>query len=118
MRGRYAKTKETDPFYSSGAWKAWRAEALKRDGYCCVWCRQAGRYARDRAGRLIPVPATMVHHKIPIEKDRSLALEFDNLVSLCDKCHDEAHPEKHAKAGQKVKDPIPEIAKGIRVERL
>jgi len=111
------KKKETNPFYSSRAWRRLRAEALRRDEHKCVWCRQAGRYAVDRAGRRVSVVATVVHHKIPIEERMDLALCFDNLVSLCDSCHDAAHPEKHA-AMHKRRETIPAAARGIRIERL
>lgn len=113
-----AKRKETDPFYSTAAWKRLRAVVLERDRWQCVWCRRERRYIRDGAGRLIVPPATIVHHIVPLQTDRTLALEDSNLVSLCDYCHDKAHPEKHARAGQGERNPIPEIARSIRVERL
>lgn len=73
----------------------------------------------DRNGRRVNVRATMVHHIEPLEKRPDLALDLDNLVSLCDDCHDKAHPEKHEKAQRgKMRDTVPEIAKGIRIERL
>lgn len=108
------RPKETDPFYSTGVWKRARRDALDRDMGLCVWCRQAGRYAHDRKGRRVPVLATMVHHIKPLKEYPELALDLSNLVSLCDRCHDEAHPEKHMKNA----DAMPEIARGIRVEKL
>lgn len=106
--------KTTDPFYSTWAWRAAREDALDRDGGCCVRCRAAGRYACDRHGRRIPVRATLVHHREPLRERPDLALTLSNLESLCDRCHDEAHPEK---LGHK-KEAIPEIAKGIAIARL
>lgn len=110
------KEKKTDPFYNTSAWRRARVEALGRDMGYCVWCRLAGRCARDRKGRRVPVLATMVHHVKPLRDYPELALDLRNLVSLCDRCHDEAHPEKHA--GGRAQEPAPEIAKGIRIERL
>ena len=109
--------RETDPFYTSGAWLRIRELALRRDGYRCVWCRRAGRSARDRRGRRVPVPATLGRHILPRSERPDLELTLDNLVSLCARCHDEAHPEKHAGMTGK-KDAVPEIAKGIAVARL
>lgn len=109
--------RETDPFYTSGAWLRIRDLALRRDHGYCVWCRLAGRTARDAHGRRVPVPATLVHHIIPRSERPDLELTLDNLVSLCARCHDEAHPEKRAGLTQK-KDAVPEIAKGIAVARL
>ena len=111
------REKQTDPFYSTGAWRRARQEALDRDCGLCVWCRDAGRYARDRRGRRVPVLATMVHHVKPRKEYPELELVLDNLVSLCDKCHDDAHPEKRGAATAK-KEAIPEIAKGICIARL
>ncbi len=112
---RYAKT--TDPFYTSSAWLRARARALERDCGLCVWCRDEGRYTVDRRGRRVPVLADMVHHIKPRKAYPELALTLDNLVSLCNRCHDEAHPEKRAH-GKKETNPIPAAAAGIRVERL
>ena len=108
--------KATNPFYGTAAWKACRAAALRRDHGLCQPCLRAGRYALDRHGRRVPVLATVVHHIQHLEDRPDLALELTNLVSLCDRCHDAAHPEKHA--GHQPSDPIPEVARGIRVERL
>lgn len=107
--------KGTDPFYSTGAWKRLRQMALDRDHGFCVWCLRAGRYARDRHGRRVNVLATTVHHVKPRRDYPELEYELSNLVSLCDGCHDEAHPEKF---GRKEKDAVPEIARGIAIARL
>lgn len=32
--------------------------------------------------------ATEVHHKVPVAKDQSLALDWQNLMSVCRKCHE------------------------------
>ena len=68
--------KETDPFYSSGAWKKARMLALGRDHGECVMCARAGRYVRDKAGRLCRPRATMVHHIKPIKEHPELALSL------------------------------------------
>lgn len=112
------RKKQTDPFYTSGPWLRVRGLALGRDCGLCVWCREAGRFARDRRGRRVPVLATLVHHIKPRKEYPELELVLENLVSLCDRCHDEAHPEKHEAMGQKKKDDIPEIAKRIPVVKL
>jgi 5-methylcytosine-specific restriction protein A len=45
------------------------------------------------------VPAVEVHHKIPFDWGRTsaevddLAFDYDNLQSVCDPCHDDAHEE-------------------------
>ena len=42
----------------------------------------------DEQGRV--EPAVMVHHIIPIEEGGA-RLDFDNLMSLCERCHDVMH---------------------------
>lgn len=113
------KKKLRDPFYGRADWETVRLLALTRDCGDCVWCRAAGRWALDRHGRRVPVRATLVHHVKPRKEHPELALDVDNLVSLCDRCHDAAHPEKRAKMGAPRPDPAALAeSKGIRVARL
>ena len=58
-----------------GDWKRVRTEALKRDKYLCQMCLPR------------PVPATEVHHDVPIAVDPSRRLDLTNLISLCKACH-------------------------------
>jgi len=63
-------------FYNSARWKVVRKQALRRDHYTCVYC----------CGR-----AEEVHHIIGLTPDNihddSIALNLDNLRSLCHICH-------------------------------
>lgn len=108
--------KETDPFYSTVAWRATRKQALDRDMGECQLCAKEGRYETDYAGRPHPVRATMVHHIVPIKVAPEKALELDNLMSLCDACHERMHPERHGG----VKDDTPTLAEqaGVRVAKI
>lgn len=64
--------------------------ALQRDYYICQDC-----LAAKRRGEMIrPRSASVVHHILPRDKYPELALDLDNLVSLCDACHNKRHPEK------------------------
>lgn len=63
-------------FYASKAWKTVRKQILRRDMYTCRDC-----YAR----------ASEVHHIVeltPQNINTDIALNPDNLVSLCHACHD------------------------------
>lgn len=83
--------KKSEPFYHRAAWKRAREAALMRDRYMCRDCME-----RFEAGYGIrPRRATMVHHMIPLEERPDLALDLDNLRSLCDECHNRRHPEKN-----------------------
>jgi 5-methylcytosine-specific restriction enzyme A len=68
-------------FYKSKRWKKKREHILIRDEYLCRECQRYGK----------ATPATTVHHVIPIEQNKSLKLNSDNLISLCDKCHNAMH---------------------------
>jgi 5-methylcytosine-specific restriction endonuclease McrA len=41
-----------------------------------------------------PKRAAMVHHVLPLDVRPDLALDLDNLRSLCVVCHNQSHPEK------------------------
>ena len=71
-------------FYKSSAWEKKRLEILERDNYECQRCKEKGGFS----------PATCVHHIKHLKDRPDLALDDDNLVSLCDACHNLEHPEK------------------------
>ncbi len=89
------KTKSKTQFEGSWVWKRKREKILLRDEGLCVECRRYGR--KDREG--LPVRATLVHHRIEYEDAPELALVDSNLVSLCEACHNRAHPDRAAKKG-------------------
>jgi len=71
-------------FYKLGIWRRKRRQILDRDNHECQKCKAAGGYRR----------ATCVHHIKHLDKAPHLALTDSNLISLCDACHNEEHPEK------------------------
>ena len=60
-------------------WKRLRAQKL-RENPLCEECVKGGLLER----------ATMVHHILPIEQGGEV-LDWDNLMSLCEACHDKKH---------------------------
>ena len=64
-------------FYGSKDWKLCRAYVRKRDGYQCQLCTSGS--------------AEEVHHIIELTpeniNDPKIALNPDNLISLCRQCH-------------------------------
>ena len=102
--------KQTDPFYKTLAWRRLRLVALERDHYICQDCLAQKRLgARIRARR-----AVVVHHILPRETHPELALELNNLVSLCDACHNKRHPEKGGAPGR-APTPVPS---GVRIIKV
>jgi len=74
---RYRTDKKEQAFYRSSEWLKIRMLALNRDHGLCQHCLKDG---------IIKV-ADMVHHKIEVKNNWSLRLVLDNLISLCNSCH-------------------------------
>jgi 5-methylcytosine-specific restriction enzyme A len=81
---KYKRNREARTFYKSKAWEKCRKVVLQRDNYLCRKCLEQGRIA----------PADMVHHIEELTDNPELALNEDNLISLCNTCHNKEHPEK------------------------
>ena len=93
--------KESDPFYHSRAWKAARELVLIRDHWLCQECKRA--FEAGEAQRIRQ--ATTVHHIKPREERPDLALDLDNLESICAICHNQQHPEKGRRPGKTTEAP-------------
>jgi 5-methylcytosine-specific restriction protein A len=74
---------ESKRFYSSAPWLKIRRMKLNADPLC-ERCREEGRL----------VAATIVHHCIEIRDNWDLALDIDNLVSLCHSHHSQIHAQR------------------------
>lgn len=79
-----------DEFYKSRKWLMCREKILKRDKYLCQECKRYHRHTADG----LPITAEIVHHIKPYESHPELALEKENLISLCVSCHNKKHPER------------------------
>lgn len=75
-------------FYTTTAWRKCRQSFLTEKGGLCELC----------LGRGLIVPAVHVHHKIPITpmnlNDPAITLSHDNLMALCENCHQDQHRRK------------------------
>ncbi|UED78039.1 HNH endonuclease [Brevibacillus sp. DP1.3A] len=76
--------KETKPFYRSRAWLKCREYVLLRDNHLCQQCLKKNKLTA----------ANTVHHLKPLDEAPELALDTDNLESICPACHNKEHPEK------------------------
>ena len=81
-----------DKFYKSRLWTNCRKKALERDHYECQMCKK-----NPKVNKI--VLANTVHHIKEIRDYPHLALELDNLVSLCRACHEKIH-DRLAKANE------------------
>ena len=80
-----------DDFYRSHEWRRCRAGYAKRKIYC-ERCLEQG----------IVTPGAEVHHKIRLTpeniKDPSVALNWENLELLCERCHELEHRKRRWRA--------------------
>src|SRR5690625_1976840 len=78
-------------FHSTARWQRRRSIRLRKDGYLCMECRRYGRTTQ----------ATTVHHIFPIETNWELRNNINNLVSLCNKCHEAMHNRQTGEVTEK-----------------
>ena len=71
-------------FYQSPEWRAKRRDIFRRDNYECQRCKRQGKFS----------PGECVHHIKHLKDYPMLGLDDDNLISLCNPCHNIEHPEK------------------------
>lgn len=81
---------ETEKFYTSAKWRRKQKAILRRDHYQCQLCKRYGRITE----------AKIVHHKLELAEYPELAFDDDNLVSVCQACHNKLHDEKGKKSQQ------------------
>lgn len=64
-------------FYRSKPWRLLSQRKMMDVGYQCEVCKANGRIAI----------AEDVHHIVPLSKDWSRRLDYDNLLAVCSSCH-------------------------------
>lgn len=74
-------------FYHWTAWRRLRKLALQRDHYLC----------QLQLGPDCTRVATEVHHIKPVDEFPELALDMDNLTSVCWNCHEKTKQRKKGK---------------------
>lgn len=94
-----------DKFYNSRPWRNLRLKALERDHHECQMCKK-----NSKVNKI--VFANTVHHIKEVKDRPDLAMDLDNLISLCRKCHEEIH-ERLDKANEKRK----KVSKFMNEER-
>ncbi len=86
-------------FYKSPEWAAKRREVLERDRHECQRCKEQGGYSRGNT----------VHHLKHLDARPDLALADDNLLTVCEACHNVLHPERLTPPQQsKMQEKFPE----------
>lgn len=77
------RNKQYTAFYNSKEWKNMRALRMQTDNYKCQQCGQI---------------AEEVDHIIPIQKDWSKRLDWNNTQALCTDCHNKKHDRFQSKS--------------------
>ena len=91
--------KDKAEIYNSREWKELRIAKLRSTNGLCEECMKDG----------VVTQATCVHHVVPIEtaktKDemKRLAFDWNNLMSLCQSCHNRIHKELGSNTAKVVK---------------
>ncbi len=67
--------------YKDKRWKKKRENILRRDNYLCRECKRYGK----------TTPATTVHHIKMAEDNPELRYDSNNLISVCNACHNTYH---------------------------
>ena len=65
-------------------WVEKKIEILRRDDYTCVKCNESLNYWDYK-------PILHVHHIVPASEEMALFFDNDNLITLCEDCHNEVH---------------------------
>ncbi|MGV3010030.1 HNH endonuclease [Streptococcus thoraltensis] len=82
-------------FYQSIKWRRLRLEVLERDHYECLWCKDDGK---------VTTTDLEVDHIKELEYYPELALDIDNLRTLCKYHHNMRH-ERFQFRSRKAKEP-------------
>lgn len=77
----FERDNKYDKFYKSREWGVARQVAIVRDKALCQDCLNNNKI----------VPFYTVHHIIPIKVNWSKRLDVDNLICLCESCHQIRH---------------------------
>ncbi|WP_112181387.1 HNH endonuclease [Paraliobacillus zengyii] len=91
----YKTNEQKRKFYDSAEWKALREQVKKRDNYECQQCKREGRvtvdtgeYSKKAKRKKIKL---VVHHIKELYHYPELALDIDNLETVCVDCHNKEH---------------------------
>lgn len=80
---------EKNRFYSLSCyrWEQLRQERLELDNYECMMCNGRWNDGKHKPLKIQIKRAQAVHHIMPLELCPNLAQDIDNLISLCNTCH-------------------------------
>ncbi|MEQ6353949.1 HNH endonuclease signature motif containing protein [Lysinibacillus sp. M3] len=91
----YVTDEQKSKFYSSYTWRKLRQQIKERDNFECQECKRNGlvfidTFEMNKSGRRKKIKL-IVHHKLELQDRPDLALDVDNLETLCVNCHNKLH---------------------------
>lgn len=80
---------EKNRFYKLACygWEELRGDRLELDNFECMMCNGKWNDGEHKPLKIQLKRAQAVHHKMPLELYPELAQDIDNLISLCNTCH-------------------------------
>ena len=78
-------------FHHTTQWQRARAAIRKHYGGLCANPFGLHSFKGMITPRGQPTAATVIHHIVPVDIDPSKAVDINNLIPLCPKCHELAH---------------------------
>lgn len=107
MIGRILTDKEAKHIYNTKGWKKVRRDVLKRDNWQCQDCIKRLKQAETDGVALTGKDAKIrrashVHHIQELKLYPELAYNMNNLISLCETCHNIRHGRVMTKYGPRI----------------
>lgn len=101
---RYKRDMETQKIYNSKEWEISKSKAEDRDMGLCISCyhNKTIKYSQ------------LVHHIIELKDDLSKAFDLNNLICLCESCHQKIHKVYKTKNKVKMQNLLRNLIKHTR----
>lgn len=77
------RNKEQEKVYHTKQWDIAKRQVALRDNSLCRLCFSNRSWTASQ----------LVHHIVEVEEDSTLVYSADNLISLCESCHQQVHAE-------------------------
>lgn len=100
----YQSPEDQMRFYKSKSWRKLRQQILERDNHECQECKRLGRVTLIDESKH---KSLEIDHIKELKDYPHLAMEEDNLITLCIRCHNKKH-NRYQPFFRKKKEPITE----------
>lgn len=88
---RYKRDQDLQAIYNNPKWNVCKTKTIFRDNGLCQVCL-AGKRIREQH---------VVHHIAPLEDNKAKAYQLNNLICLCESCHQLIHGQYKEPRGKK-----------------